>query len=132
MRPPFSPFQLLLLLFVLALTIIVIYLGVFALALEKLGLSAHSAMLLLICMLLGSGINLPLFTIDAEAPLAQGADPRFVRRAASRTCAEAHAVTRVAGSWRVPASTQTGAAPAEWKDDDRVDRRRVGRSYGRR
>ncbi len=68
MRPPFSPLQLLLLILILALAIIVIYLGVFTLALEKLGLSPHSAMLLLICMLLGSGINLPLFRIDAEAP----------------------------------------------------------------
>ena len=68
MRPPFSPLQLLLLILILALAMIVIYFGVFTLALEKLGLSPHSALLLLICMLIGSGINLPLFSIDAEAP----------------------------------------------------------------
>jgi uncharacterized membrane protein len=71
MRPPFSQLQLLLLLFILALAIIVMYLGVFALALDKLGLSPHSAMLLLICMLFGSGINMPLFSLNAEAPSAE-------------------------------------------------------------
>ncbi len=68
MRPPFTPFQLLLLLFILLFTVIVIYLGIFALALEKLGLSPNSAMLLLICTLVGSGINITLFRIIAEAP----------------------------------------------------------------
>lgn len=60
--------QILPLLFFFVLAIIVLYLGVFAVALDKLGLSPHSAMLLLAGTLLGSGINLPLFRIDAEAP----------------------------------------------------------------
>ena len=42
--------------------------GVLTLALDKLGLSTHTAMLLLACTLLGSTINLPLFQITAEAP----------------------------------------------------------------
>ena len=62
-----------LLLFVFAMAASFLYLGVFTLAIEKLGLSTHSAMLLYATMLLGSGINLPLFRIDAQAPT--DADP---------------------------------------------------------
>jgi len=60
--------QFLLLIFIFVLAVIVLYLGVFTVALDKLGLSTHSAMLLLACTLIGSGINLPLFQITAEAP----------------------------------------------------------------
>lgn len=67
MYPPFFPKQLLALIFILVMAIIVMYLGVFTLALEKLGLSPDSAMLLLVCMLMGSGINLPLFSMDSKA-----------------------------------------------------------------
>ena len=56
------------LLFFFLLALIVLYFGVFALALDKLGLSPHSATLLLTTTLLGSAINLPLFRIDAQAP----------------------------------------------------------------
>ncbi len=65
-QPPVLQFLLLIVVFALAL--IVLYLGVFTIALDKLGLSTHSAMLLLACTLVGSGINLPLFQISAEAP----------------------------------------------------------------
>ena len=58
----------LLLLFVFATGVSFLYLGVFALALDKLGLSARSAMLLFAAMLFGSAINLPLLRIDARAP----------------------------------------------------------------
>jgi len=68
MRPPPSAMQFLLLIFIFVLAVIVLYLGVFTIALDKLGLSTHSAMLLLACTLIGSGINLPLFQITAEAP----------------------------------------------------------------
>ena len=68
MRPPFTPLQFVLLLFVFMLAVIVLYMGIFTLALDKLGLSTHSAMLLLAGTLLGSTINLPLFQITAEAP----------------------------------------------------------------
>lgn len=60
--------QFLLLIFIFVLAVIIIYMGVFTIALDKLGLSTHSAMLLLACTLLGSGINIPLFQITAEAP----------------------------------------------------------------
>jgi len=69
-QPPVLQFLLLIFIFMLAVT--VIYLGVFTLALDKLGLSTHSAMLLLACTLVGSGINLPLFQISADAPPPDG------------------------------------------------------------
>ena len=68
MRSPPPALQLLLLISVFALAMIVLYLGVFTIALDKLGLSAGSAMLLFACTLIGSGINLPLFQVSAEAP----------------------------------------------------------------
>lgn len=68
MRSPFSAYQFLLLLFVLILVVIIIQVGAFTMALDKLGLSTHSAMLLLACTLMGSAINLPLFSITAEQP----------------------------------------------------------------
>ena len=68
MRSPFSAYQFLLLLFILILVVIIIQVGAFTMALEKLGLSAHSAMLLLVCTLMGSAINLPLFSMKAEEP----------------------------------------------------------------
>ncbi|MBA1146236.1 DUF1614 domain-containing protein [Ectothiorhodospiraceae bacterium WFHF3C12] len=45
-----------------------IQIGALSIAFDKLGLSMSSAMLLLMSSLLGSGINLPLFTIDARGP----------------------------------------------------------------
>ncbi len=60
--------QFLLLVFIFLLAVIILYMGVFTIALDKLGLSTHSAMLLLACTLIGSGINLPLFQITADAP----------------------------------------------------------------
>ncbi|MDH3634171.1 MAG: DUF1614 domain-containing protein [Gammaproteobacteria bacterium] len=68
MRTPFSAYQFLLLLFILILVVIIIQVGAFTIALDKLGLSTHSAMLLLACTLMGSAINLPLFSIQAEEP----------------------------------------------------------------
>ena len=68
MRPPFSAYQFLFLLFILILVVIIIHVGAFTMALGKLGLSAHSAMLLLACTLMGSAINLPLFSMKAEEP----------------------------------------------------------------
>lgn len=68
MRSPFSAYQFLFLLFILILVVIIIQVGAFTIALEKLGLSAHSAMLLLACTLMGSAINLPLFSMKAEEP----------------------------------------------------------------
>ncbi|HLY96903.1 MAG: DUF1614 domain-containing protein [Sideroxydans sp.] len=67
---PFSPLRLLL--FFLALTFLIIFvqIGMITIAFDKLGLSAESAYLLLLCTLAGSLINLPLFSLkaDSEAP----------------------------------------------------------------
>lgn len=68
MRTPFSASQFLLLLFILILVVIIIQVGAFTMALDKLGLSTHSAMLLLACTLMGSAINLPLFSMQADEP----------------------------------------------------------------
>lgn len=76
MRPSFSAYQFLLLLFILILVVIIIQVGAFTMALDKLGLSTHSAMLLLACTLTGSAINLPIFSIRAEEP-SEEARPMF-------------------------------------------------------
>lgn len=68
MRTP-NPFQFLLLLFALLLLVALVQVGIFTVALDKLGLAPHSALLLLFASLMGSGINLPLFTMDSEPRL---------------------------------------------------------------
>lgn len=65
---PFSPFYLALLLAVLGLLVAFVQIGVLTLAFEKLGLSPDSAILLLSSSLIGSLINLPLFTVKSEGP----------------------------------------------------------------
>lgn len=64
---PISPLRLLLLILCMAVFIGVVQLGILRIAFDRLGLSPESAYLLLICTLMGSFINLPLFTIKAEA-----------------------------------------------------------------
>jgi len=76
MRSPFSAYQFLFLAFVAVIVIVVIQVGIFTMALEKLGLSAETAMLLLICTLVGSTMNLPLFSMAAEKP-SQAAESRM-------------------------------------------------------
>jgi uncharacterized membrane protein len=68
MRSPFSPFQLILFVFALGFLIAFVQIGLLTIAFDKLGLSQSSAFLLLFSSLLGSGVNLPLFKINAEAP----------------------------------------------------------------
>lgn len=58
---------LLYLIFLSLLLIIIIQLGVFGIVLAKLGLSPNSAVLLLVSTLLGSLVNLRLFTMDSSA-----------------------------------------------------------------
>lgn len=57
---------LLYLVFLSILLIIILQLGIFGIVLEKVGLSANSAMFFLGSSLLGSLINLPLFTINSS------------------------------------------------------------------
>lgn len=68
MRLPFAPLPFLIFVFVLGLLAVVVQLGALTIAFDKLGLSAASAFLLLTASLLGSAVNLPLFTMQAEPP----------------------------------------------------------------
>ena len=58
---------LLYLIFLSALLLIILQLGIFGIVLAKLGLSPDSAILLLASTLLGSLINLPLFTMNSSS-----------------------------------------------------------------
>ena len=71
MQQRFSPFQLVLFLFVLGFLLAFIQLGILTIAFDKLGLSLTQAYQLLLCSLFGSLINLPLVTIKAKAPIQQ-------------------------------------------------------------
>ena len=62
------PPRMLLLLVGLALLTALIQINLLAIAFDKLGLSPHAAMTLVLCALFGSAINLPLVRITAEAP----------------------------------------------------------------
>ena len=70
------PLQIIAAIFLFALLFVFIQIGVVTVAFDKLGLSQGSAMLLLIASLLGSSINLPLFTVDATST----PDPRWQER----------------------------------------------------
>jgi uncharacterized membrane protein len=68
---PFSPLRLLLFIIALTFLIVLVQIGMISIAFDKLGLSEDSAYLLLLCTLVGSLINLPLFSLkaDSEFPL---------------------------------------------------------------
>ena len=65
---PFSPLHLLVLILVFGLLMTFVQIGLLAIAFEKLGLSPESGLVLLLCALFGSLINLPVTRIQAEAP----------------------------------------------------------------
>jgi uncharacterized membrane protein len=65
---PFSPVYLLLFVLALGFLLAFVLTGVMTITFEKLGLSAHSAFLLLFGSLFGSAINLPLFSVKAQPP----------------------------------------------------------------
>jgi len=75
MRSPFSPLYLMLFIFAIALLMAVVQVGAVTIAFGRLGLSQSSAFVLLFASLLGSAINLPLFTIPASRPPTPPADP---------------------------------------------------------
>lgn len=68
MRSPFSPIYFLFFLGLLLWIIFSIKLGLITLTFQKLGLDPESALTLLITSLLGSAVNLPLFTLRVSAP----------------------------------------------------------------
>lgn len=71
--------RLLILFFVLIFLATFVQLGVIGIAFEKLGLSQDSAYLLLLVTLAGSLINLPLFSVAAEAPETEAPRQRLSR-----------------------------------------------------
>ena len=68
MRPPLSPINLLLFVFIVVFLLLFLQVGLISIAFDKLGLSQSSAFLLLMASLGGSAINLPLFTIHSDVP----------------------------------------------------------------
>lgn len=68
MRPNFSPQLLITFIVMLLLILIIVQVGLVSIGFEKLGLSQDSAMLLLFSSLLGSIINLPLFSMKVSEP----------------------------------------------------------------
>ena len=65
---PFSPLFLVAFLFLAVFLVAFIQVGVVSIAVDKLGLPPGALLLLLFGSLLGSAINLPLFTMQAEPP----------------------------------------------------------------
>ena len=68
MRLPFAPLPFILFVSLLVFLVAIVQVGALTLAFDKLGLSAESGFLLLFASLFGSAINLPLFSVRAEAP----------------------------------------------------------------
>lgn len=66
MRPPTSPFQFAVLIFFVGFLLTFVQIGALTIAFDKLGLSQSSAFLLLFSSLIGSSINLPLFSVNAH------------------------------------------------------------------
>ncbi|UCB55763.1 MAG: DUF1614 domain-containing protein [Thiotrichales bacterium] len=75
----------------LALLLVVVHVGVISITFSKLGLTRESAFLLLFFSLVGSAINVPLFTVKSEVPLRlrgsyiPGYLQQYLRRAGDRT-----------------------------------------------
>jgi uncharacterized membrane protein len=65
---PFNPMQLLGFVLILGLLLAFVQVGILTVAFGKLGLSSHSAFILLFASLFGSMINLPVGKIKAERP----------------------------------------------------------------
>ena len=65
-RLPFSRFRMPLLIIAILFAVTFVQLGLVTVAFDKLGLSSHSALLLLVMTLTGSLINLPLFIVKAD------------------------------------------------------------------
>ena len=77
MRTPISPIHILLLIAGVMALIAFIQIGLITVAFDKLGLSSSSAILLLVSSLIGSGINLPLFSMKSEALKGPPVNPLF-------------------------------------------------------
>lgn len=73
MQQRFSLLQLLLFMFLLGFLLIFIQVGLLTIIFEKLGISIEVAFLILFSSLIGSLINIPLFTIESVVPIQQAA-----------------------------------------------------------
>jgi uncharacterized membrane protein len=80
MKTPFSPLHLFGFVLLVSLLLAFVQVGALTIVFGKLGLSQHSAMLLLFSSLFGSVINLPLFSVKAEAATAAAPAPPPWRR----------------------------------------------------
>lgn len=82
MSPQKPSARLLVFILALGLLLVVVHLGVISITFSKLGLTRDSAFLLLLLSLIGSGVNLPLFTISSKVPLQHrgGYIPGYLRR----------------------------------------------------
>ncbi len=96
MRSPFSLPQLVLFVFTVGLLVALVQLGILSIAFDKLGLSQGSAMLLLFASLFGSAVNLPLFTVQAEAPAEDTTLPPPLRGLLRQMRQEFHGRTLIA------------------------------------
>ena len=79
MRSSLSPLPLALFIGILMGLLVILQLQLFSIAFERLGLSKEAAFLLLLSSLLGSMINLRLFTVRAEPPPAEALLPPLFR-----------------------------------------------------
>ena len=107
MRLPYSPLPLLLFVVALGLLLAIVQLGALTIAFDKLGLTSHSAFLLLFVSLFGSAINLPLFTMKAESAPLPPAVPPALRRLLRHQARAFHGKTLVAvnvGGCLIPAA----------------------------
>jgi uncharacterized membrane protein len=95
MRTPFAPLPLILFIGLLVLLVSFVQVGALTLAFDKLGLSAEAGFLLLFVSLFGSAINLPLFTVSAEAPPTETV-PVALRGLLRHTAREFHGHTLIA------------------------------------
>jgi uncharacterized membrane protein len=78
MRSPFAPLPLAIFIALIAALLFLVQFEILGIAFAKLGLSRHSALLLLVASLIGSGLNLPLFVVTSEGPPAP--PPGLLRR----------------------------------------------------
>ena len=95
MRLPFAPLPFILFFSLLVFLVAVVQVGALTLAFDKLGLSLESGFLLLFASLFGSAINVPLFSVRAEAPPAD-AVPVAMRGLLRHMAREFHGRTLIA------------------------------------
>ena len=95
MRLPFAPLPFILFFSLLVFLVAVVEVGALTLAFDKLGLSPESGFLLLFASLFGSAVNVPLFSVRAEAPPAD-AVPVAMRGLLRHMAREFHGRTLIA------------------------------------